>query len=390
MTDPIRLNLPSASSFALDALCSGRQQLLQSLTDTPEVKDEDAERGIKLHKAWQNEANRHPTYLPLEIGLDEEDVEIYEKGLKLVKAFLEQWCADTGIKQEDIQERKREERFYYHDEQGNLAASGQADRHYYASINGVRYAAIVDFKSLWCRNLVPSELNKQAQLLSVLVAREYGAATVRFSFLQAMMGKSDTVDYNGSDLARAEWSIQQTLWESRQPEAQRRAGSHCRHCKANAACPEAASWTQLPTVQIIGRSTAAITPKIAKELAEQLSLHDCVRIWETQTPRRNIEDAIKARLKRQPEERLAELGLKFGESKILRPITDSQRAFEFLLSMGVPAEKLWAVTKMGNGELTDVVAESLGKTKKDAQEWIRNSLASCITSEATERPLVKI
>jgi len=380
MSDDPRLGLPSASSFAIDALCPGRQQLLRELGDIPEPVDEDADKGTRLHAAWEKE---DPT------GLDSEDVEIYECGLKLVGEVKKEWIEiirGTGASFE-LSEGPREERFWLHDSNGKVAASGQADRHYVALPN---YVLAIDFKSLWCRSLVPSELNKQAQLLSVLVAREYGATHVRFAFLKAMFGKADIVDYTSEDLERAQYSIQQVLWESNQKDAQRRPGAHCRHCKAAAGCPEVAAWQMLPSVQSKAQN-GHITPKVATELVVKISLLDCRKIWESSTARHNIEDACKARLKALPEPMLSGLGLTFGKPKILHPITNVQSAFEFLLSLGVPAAKLWSVTKMSNGELAPVVQEALGLPSKDAAEkWIRDKLGGYITPKATERPLERI
>jgi hypothetical protein len=273
-----------------------------------------------------------------------------------------------------------------HDNQGQVAASGQADRHYIAG----DFVLVCDFKSLWCRSLAPSELNWQARLLSVLVAREYGATHVRFAFLKAMFGKADIVDYTAEDLERAQYSIQSVLWESRQPHAQRRAGAHCRHCKAASGCQEAMAWAGLPSVQAKAQG-GGITPKVAAELVENISLLDCCKIWESSTARHNIEDACKARLKALPSGELAELGLMFGKPKILRQIVKVDKAFEFLLSLNVPLEKLWSATKMSNGELTTVIQESLGlKSQKAAQAWMREKLAAFIVEQPTERPLEKI
>jgi hypothetical protein len=375
MTDP-RLGLPSASSFALDALCPGRQQLLRELGDIPEPVDEDAARGVKLHSAWEKE---DPS------GLDAEDVEIYERGLKLVKETVELWSCSIAAGRKVV-EQQREQRFYIHDSAGKLAASGQADRHYTA----LPYLLIIDFKSLWNRSLVPAEINHQARVLSVAGAREYDTNHTRFAFLKAMFGKADIVDYTAEDLERAQYSIQQVLWESRQPHAQRRAGAHCRRCKAVSGCPEAAAWQMLPSVQARAQGNG-ITPKVATELVENISLLDCVKVWESSTARHNIEDACKARLKSLPSGELAELGLMFGKPKILRPITRVDKAFEFLLSLGVPVEKLWACTKMSNGELTTVVQQSLGlKSQKEAQSWVRDKLSAFITETPTEKPLEKI
>jgi hypothetical protein len=377
VSDP-RLGLPSASSFALDALCPGRQQLLRELGDIPEPVDEDADRGTKLHRAWQLEDSS---------GLDAEDVEIYERGLKLVETTKNNWI-DWGALEFDrmaVKEGPREERFYLHGPDGSVTASGQADQHYIAG----DFVLVCDFKSLWCRSLASSELNWQARLLSVLVAREYGATHVRFAFLKALFGKADIVDYTSEDLERAQYSIQQVLWESLQNGAQRRAGAHCRHCKAASGCPEAAAWQMLPSVQAKAQD-GGITPKVATELVENISLLDCVKIWESSTARHNIEDAVKTRLKSLPLGELAELGLTFGEARINRPVTDPMRAWSFMAMSGIPVEKLWKSVKLTNGALVEAVQETFGGTKKSAEQWVREKLSPFVTPTPSEKPLEKI
>jgi hypothetical protein len=372
--DP-RLNKPSASSFLLTALCPGREALLREMGDTPEPIDEDAERGTKLHAAWEKE---DPS------GLDAEDVEIYERGLELVKLAIAQWVSDFKI--EKFVEGPREERFYFHSSQGQVAASGQADRHYHSVPEG--FILVLDFKSLYAKNLVPSELNWQARFLSVAASREYCAHHSRFSFLKAMWSKLDTVDYDPLDLERAQYSIHQVLWDSKNA-IQRRAGAHCRHCKAVSGCQEASAWQMLPSVQA-GAQGDGITPKVASELVENISLLDCRKIWESSTARHNIEDACKTRLKALPDGELAELGLALGEPRINRPITNAASAWSFLAMAGIPTEKLWRSVSLSKTTLTDIVAEQLGLTKKAAEAWIKDKLAPFITPQPCEKPLVKI
>ncbi len=377
--DPVRLNLPSASSFALDALCPGRQQLFQEVGDIPEPVDEDANRGTSLHAAWEMHGTPN-----LHLFEDPEDTEIFEKGVKLVEQVKADW-QNFHTDLSPTVEGTREERFFLHNSKGEVAASGQADRHYIAG----RFGLVIDFKSLWCKSLAPSELNWQARLLSVLVAREYGLSHTRFAFLKAMLNKADIVDYGEEDLKRAEYSIQQVLWESNQKGAPRRAGAHCRHCKAAAACPEAAAWTTLPTSQLANNGVG-ITPTLAEEIVGQISLLDCVRVWESSTSRHNIEKAIQTRLKALPEPTLAELGIILGKPKILTPITDPKGAYGFLTEVGIPADRMWAAIKFQNGELTDVVRTSLGLTEKAAKQWIKDKLAPFITQQETDRPLEKL
>jgi hypothetical protein len=373
MTDPIRLNLPSASSFALDALCPGRQALLNSIGDIPEPVDHDAMHGSALHMAWEVEST---------LGLMQEDVELYEEGLRLAKVAYMQWVMAFDVK--NAVEGQREYRFWLHGQNGELAASGQADRHWFTKERGL----LLDYKALWCSSLVPSELNWQLLFLAVCCAREYDLPHVRCAFVKPMFRQLDVVDYGPEDLERAQCAIQQVLWQSKHL-LERRPGPHCRHCKAATACPEAKSYCLLPSVQ--SNALEGIKPKDATAIVERLNLHDCVKIWATQTSRRNIEDAIKVRLKALPPEVQTELGIKLGEPKITRSITDARNAFEFLESVGVPADKLWQAIKISNERLADVVQESLGKTsQKAAVAWIREKLAPFITEEEQDKPLQKI
>jgi len=372
-TDP-RFGKPSASSFVLPALCPGQPTLVASMENVPEPQDEDQERGTRLHAAWEK---GDPA------GLDTADTEIFDRGERISRNVVAEWEILRGAA---VTEKKREERFYWHDEKGNLAASGQADRHWIFD----EWGLVADFKSLWCRSLTPAERNWQARLLAVLIAREYGLTHVRFAFLKAMFGTADIVDYNQGDLRRAEWSVEQVLWEARQDGAQRRPGAHCRHCKAATACPEAAAWVSLPTSALKVRPGAGITPKQAQILANQVSLNDCRWVWQGITTRRNIEDAIKARLKALPEPKLADLGLKLGTASINRPITNPAGAFSYLQRLGFAEAQIWRAVSIKNGVLTDIVMEKMNLSKKAAEQWIRQKLEHCITESVQDRALEEI
>lgn len=375
-----RLGKPSASSFSLDALCPGRQDLLQSLGEIAEPVDEFAERGTRLHEAWQHEGRVDAITFT-----DPEDTEIYERGLKLVNEAAQQWALwleDDGTGR--IKESEREQRFYLRDESGNITASGQADRHYIC----VKHGLVLDFKSLWCHSLTPAELNWQLLLLAVLVAKEYDLTHIRCAFVKPMFNKLDIVDYNAEDLKRAEFAVQQVIWAIKHT-PQRRPGAHCSRCRGATACFEAQAWALLPSVQS-GALLGHVTPTFAKDLVERLNLSNCVRIWETATSRHNIEDAIAVRLKSLPLGELAELGLTFGEPRINRPITDPRNAYTFMVGAGISAEHLWAAVDLGKGKVTEIVQESLKLTKKAAEQWIKDKLTPFMTEKPCEKPLVKI
>lgn len=379
MNDPMddRLGLHSASSFGIDVICHGRRNLIRSLPDLQDVDTEDAIRGRKIHKAWQSGSA---------MGLEVDEAEDYELGLKFIDEVVSNWKRDKYL--ESVEEMPREERLYLRNQIGEIICSGQLDR-WYKSGNHV---LVIDGKSGWSKNVPASEVSWQLRVYAVLAYNETGGQNVRVAYVKPKVKwePTDCTDYGIQDLMASEQSIKLYIWLSNLPEAPRQAGTHCRYCKAAAGCPEVAAWQMLPSVQAKAQN-GHITPKVAAELVSNISLPDCVKIWESSTARHNIEDACKARLKALSDTTLAELGLTFGKSKILHPITNVQSAFEFLLSLGVPAAKLWSVTKMSNGELATVVQEALGLPSKDAAEkWIRDKLGRCITPKPTERPLERI
>lgn len=371
--DP-RLGLPSASSFGLDAICPGRQALLATVGDIPEPFDEDANRGTVLHACWERGAA---------VGLSGEDEELFNEGERLVKEAFSQWAMKLSALPKAI-EGPREHRFWLHDQDGNVAASGQADRHWYCGVHGL----IIDYKSLWAKSLAPSELNWQLLFLAVCAAREYDLQHVRCAFVKPMYRQLDIVDYNEQDLERAQSAVQQVLWNSKHI-LDRRAGPHCRHCKAVTVCQEAMAYCLLPSVT--SKSLRGVTAKTAVAIAESLDLKDCVKIWQTQTSRRNIEDAIKARLKDLPEPELEALGLKLGEARINRVFSDPRQAVVFMLQSGIADEAIWSAIDIGSGKLDKVVQKSLGLSSgKAATDWIREKLQPFITEKPQEPPLEEI
>lgn len=382
MTEDPRLGLPSASSFALDALCPGRNELLREVAELKlvEIRDEDAERGTRLHAAWEKD---DPS------KLDTEDTEIYERGVKLADQTVFAWrtfLEAKGQMSPAIKEMKREERYWYHDRHGNLALSGQPDRVYVSK----PYGLAIDFKSLWCRSLVAAEWNWQARVLVALTSDEFDLNHVRFAFLKAMFGVKDVVDYGAEDIERAKWGIDQVLWEQKRNPV-RRSGAYCRHCNACTVCPEAAAFATLPSfIAADHREDANITPAIAKQLVANLSLDDCIKVWESTTARHNIEDACKGRIKQLDPLQLAERGLQFADEKFNWPITNPSKALKFLNTL-IKGDRLWTAVGIGNAKLAELVQEAgIASSKKGAEAWIREKLADCITKKPQERSIERI
>lgn len=359
--DAERLDLPSASSFETDVLCLGRQAMLRTLP--PEAfkagDTEEAERGNRIHKAREK-------LDPSE--LDEEDTAIYKRGLATEGAILAKWCEFHGFALADVEEMPRELRLYLNwPDTGAPATSGKLDVHYRAFKDGAAYILVVDWKSLWCSNLTPAEKNWQGRLQAVLAAREYDAVNVRMVFNKAMFGRGDDVEYQAADLAFAEHSIFQGLWEMKQPDAPRHAGPHCRYCPAKPYCPEAGSYNLLPSV---------VANSIADPVAAVQALvpADLKRIFMAMPTVTKIGEAVKERLKAMSNEDLAALGMGRKLGRNLDPIADVQAAFNALKEFGISEAELWKALKMTKGELVKAIQRDQGWGKEQTEGWLWNQI----------------
>ena len=76
---------------------------MQSLPDVPEPKDEFADMGSRLHRAWELEDS---------VGLDSDETELYCRGLKLVEEVKTAWLIQFTDSLPKAEEGEREQRFY--------------------------------------------------------------------------------------------------------------------------------------------------------------------------------------------------------------------------------------------------------------------------------------
>lgn len=357
-TNDPRLNLPSASGFEVDCLCHGRQQLLRRITKPDEISDPDADFGRAIHKARETGDAT---------ALTEEQVEVYAKGIENEKKIVARWCQDFNITH--YKEGPREARFWFNNpETLDPMISAQLDVHYI----GGDYLLIVDWKTLWCTNLTPAERNWQGRIQTVVGAREYDSKHVRMSFNKAMFSKEDTVDYSSDHIAHAETSLLYQLWEIEQPGAERTPGNHCRFCPARSHCPEAGSWSLLPSVMT------------THELVDRLTLQDCKIIWQRSSVITKILDEVKRRLKKLTDHELDALGLSRHAGRALDPIKDVRGAFNRLLDDLPAEEELWQLLSMSKGDLAKLLQKHKGMSADKAKLWIKTNLAQFIQEKTSE------
>lgn len=374
--DSERLDKISASSFEADALCSGRQNLIRTLP--PEAfnqrEDEEASRGIRLHKAWETDSIAE---------LDEDDIEIYESGNRTGERILTDWCQQFGIS--EFREGQRELRLWLHDpETLKPLTSAKLDKHFIA---GDR-VLIDERKSLYCTNLSPAERNYQGLVQAVLVAREYGATHVRVAFNKAMFGRADVVDYSQTDLEFAERSIFYHLWETRQPGAQRRPGSHCRYCIGKPYCKEAGAYALLPST--VSPEPLSLTKENITDLVSAMSPQDLAVMQRRASIIGKILDEVKARLKSFTPEQLAEIGFAFGKPRNTDSIDKVKECFDELKTFGISEAEIWSALKFSKIELIDALRRDQGWPKDRAIGFVKQHVEKFGSTKQSEAPLVEL
>lgn len=386
MIDEERAGLPSASKLEQMVNCPGCKALEDSIPiamrqEIVDVKDEQAERGVRIHKARETSNT---------LGLStEEEVETYKRGLKFEQELLNAWKDQYSIHRQDC---FLEQRLWLHDDDLNAIASGRLDVLYVA----LPYALIVDWKSWFCNSLSPSVRNFQLRLQAVLVAQEYGATNIRVAFCKPKLkwGASDYCDYTEKDLKYAEQQIGFYLWMSQQADAPRHPGHWCHYCAAKAICPEAGALSMLPSVIATRNSLVErIEDKETAALAvADLGPGDLLKIWEISKPAEWIADAVSKRLKAMPENELAQLGLELAPGKQLDPITKVRELVKHLTEeLHWDEAKVWACLTMEKGPLADLARQEKGlSSDRASKQFIASEFSDYITPKRSEGWLRRI
>lgn len=371
--DP-REGLPSASKLERICACPGSEALCRTVPpEVEELGDDDdlAARGTRIHKARET-GNTLP--------LDPEEVRLYENGLKCEAKLLEKWKETFGLT--EVREGPRELRLWLHDLSYEPIGSGQLDVHFLAA----KRAIVIDWKSLYCTNLVGARGNWQLRAQAVLLWLEMpGLEEIRVAFAKPMYEKAplDFCDYTAQDLKYSHESILYQLWWATQPDAGRHPGKHCRYCPAlNGYCPEALAYSLLPSVigkQVFGkRSMQADVSEVAPA--------DLLKLWRMGPIIRKTLDGVSKRLKSMTEQELTDLGLVLGDGRKNQNITGVKACFEFLRdTKGWPEADVWACLAFVNGKIKEHMELREGMSEKQSGEWLKETLKEFITVTETDK-----
>jgi len=372
MNEDPRLGLPSASKLARVFQCPGSENMIRSLppeafSRKPE-EDELAMRGTKIHAAREKMSDD---------DLDPEDAELYQRGIKFEQDLIKEWAAAHGIGIGNAQEGPRELRLFLNDpETFDPLASGQLDVHYTAS----PHALVIDWKTLYCQNLPPSNKSAQLRFQAVLLWQNRdGIEHIRVAYDKPMAykgGADDFTDYTVDDLKFSLYEIQFGLWQARKKDAQRVPGPECRYCPAKAYCREAAAYALLPSIQKYGDHTA-ISPK-PEEVAAHMTIEDVVEVWRMGGLAGKVIEECKDRLKTQPPEVLAQFGLEVKAGRKLDPITNGAGLWSFLENAGWSFDQIVQCVKFGKGELAKVIMAREGCPEKLAKNRLDKEFAPFI------------
>lgn len=377
MTDPVRLNLPSASSFALDAACLGRQNLLAEMRAQGSVTVDDpglralSERGTRIHKA-------RTTGNTFELQ-DESELNAYKAWCEYEKRVVEQWMAEKGIAV--VPDPILQERLFLHDEALRPVVSGELDILYIAGEHGL----LLDGKSGMAYYAGAAASSWQLRVYSILAEAEWPQlSTIRASFIkmEAFGERISTTEYSKSDLKRSREWIYELLWKMKQPDAPLHAGQHCALCPCKAYCHEAITYSQLPSVRGNGQFTI--------DRVMTMPIDDVAEVYRHRSTVGKIMDAVQARLEALPPSDLAAVGFKMKDGKRLDFIANVNGAVETLMAMGFAADEIHGIMKLPKGDLVKLLGDRLGSNKTKAEAEYDKRMAPFIEKKRGKPTLEEI
>lgn len=372
--DPVRLFLPSASSFAADVVCAGRQNMLRQMRDQnipaadESATDEYSERGTRLHDAWASENT-----LPLK---DEGELSAYKKACEIEATIIEQWQRDNDIAV--VPEPIVEERLWLHNtDTGAPVLSGALDRIYIVG----RHGLLLDLKSGTTEYVGAVNANWQVRVYSALAKNEWPQLKrIRAAFIkpEAFGPRFDCVNFTETDLAHIEQAIRHALWKSSLPDASRQAGVHCRFCPARAICPEAAKYAMTAIYALPPTPTnGELSKKRILELVSTMPLESALSVWQKRGVMKAIMDAISARLAAATGEH-ERLGLKLTDGRKSEFVKDVRGAFDAMKESGFTEEELWRALSMNKGDVLTVIQNRLMCSGPDAEKYYESQLDAFI------------
>lgn len=260
---------------------------------------------------------------------------------------------------------------------GNVLFSGQFDLLYIQGKRGL----LIDFKALHGKH--PSAIeNPQLMSLAVLVAKKHGLESVRVALVQPWKGKPTVADFGADGLALAESLLLQVLADERNASPDdRKAGEHCKYCKARFTCQTLRDKTiqdlDLIRPETIGGDAKHQAAVIFARMAE-LSIPQLIHIQENVRQIMSVFLASHAAVFKQAVENGEVPGYALKEKSGRRKVSDVGVAFARAAAHGVTAEAFTGKCSISLKGLNEVVKDAT-KKKGKALEILTDEILQGIT-----------
>jgi hypothetical protein len=268
----------------------------------------------------------------------------------------------------------------------NVVFTGQFDRLYTQGDRGL----LIDFKALHGKHKSAIE-NPQLMGLAVLVAKRHKLTSLRVALVQPWKGKPTVADYGQSALALAHSFLDAALVSERiaTPE-NRKAGDHCKYCKARFSCPTLRD-TNINALDVVQPETlpadAATRNKTVFARMAEMTPQQLIHIEKNVVGLMGAFIAAHKAVFKQRVEAGEIPGYSLKEKSGRRKITDVAAAYERAAALGVTADAFTSKCTLSLKGLNEVLKDAT-KAKGKALESMADTVLHGITD--TGKPVFEV
>lgn len=268
----------------------------------------------------------------------------------------------------------------------NVVFTGQFDRLYTQGERGL----LIDFKALHGKHKSAIE-NPQLMGLAVLVAKRHKLTSLRVALVQPWKGKPTVADYGESALALAHSFLDAALVSERiaTPE-NRKAGDHCKYCKARFSCPTLRD-TNINALDVVQPETlpadAATRNKTVFARMAEMTPQQLIHIEKNVVGLMGAFIAAHKAVFKQRVEAGEIPGYSLKEKSGRRKITDVATAYERAAALGVTADAFTGKCTLSLKGLNEVLKDAT-KAKGKALESMADTVLHGITD--TGKPVFEV
>lgn len=254
----------------------------------------------------------------------------------------------------------------------------------------LNYGLLIDFKALHGKHKSAIE-NPQLMGLAVLVAKRHKLTSLRVALVQPWKGKPTTADYGESGLELA-YSMLLTILDAEQ-NAQpndRKAGGHCKYCKARFSCPTLRD-ANINALDVVHPETlpadAATRNKTVFARMAEMTPQQLIHIEKNVVGLMGAFIAAHKAVFKQRVEAGEIPGYSLKEKSGRRKITDVATAYERAAALGVTADAFTGKCTLSLKGLNEVLKDAT-KAKGKALESMAETVLYGITD--TGKPVFEV